>query len=78
MVGLEWVFLPLLFVIPAFVGFVTVLAFVGLWRGLAINVAFALLGYLIGPWILWMWFFLLSVIGFLMVWITISNGLREV
>ena len=78
MSGLEWLFLLLIFTVPAFVGFITVLAFVGVWRGLAINVALALLGYLISPWIFWIWFLLLSVVGLIMAWVTVSNGLRGI
>jgi len=76
--GLEWLFLLLIFTVPAFVGFITVLAFVGVWRGLVINVALALLGYLISPWIFWIWFLLLSVVGLIMAWVTVSNGLRGI
>ncbi len=77
MAGLEWLFLPLIFVIPAFVGFITVLAFLGVWRGVAINVLSGLFGYLISPWIFWGWFFILSLVGFLTVWMTVSNTLRD-
>jgi len=39
------------------------LAFLGTWKGLAVNIAFFLLGIYVNPWLFWGWFLFLSLIG---------------
>lgn len=60
-------------ILPAFMGFLMTLAFLGTWKGLAVNIAFLLLGIYVNPWLFWGWFLFLSLIGMFVLFLEARN-----
>ncbi len=66
-----------LFSFPAFIGFITPSALIGVRWSLALSILSALLGHFVSPWIFWGWFIILSLLGLFMGYITLANGFGD-
>ncbi len=61
--------------LPAFIGFMISLDALGKWKGIALNVLVFFLGVHVNPWIFWGWFFFLSALGLLVLFLAFLGTL---